>query len=72
MVEDFAALCGFGKNEQARDLEFDAESSTVYISTQQWAAPIAAIAAAFLAFCRRVSLSLYKFSCSCYTSLQIR
>ena len=35
VVDDLSRACGFGANEQARNLEYDSASSMVYISTQQ-------------------------------------
>lgn len=39
IIDNLASVCGFGANEQARDLEYDSASFMVYISTQQCAAP---------------------------------
>ncbi len=36
IVDNIASACGFGANEQARDLQYDSSSSMVYISTQQY------------------------------------
>ena len=35
IIDNLASVCGFGANEQARDLEYDSDSFMVYISTQQ-------------------------------------
>jgi hypothetical protein len=39
LVDNLSSVCGFGQNEQARDLEYDSDSATIYISTQQCVAP---------------------------------
>ena len=40
IVDNIAKACGFGANEQARDLQYDSGSTMLYISTQQCVHPI--------------------------------
>jgi len=39
IIDDLVSVCGFGANEQARDLEYDSHTAMVYISTQQCVKP---------------------------------
>ena len=39
IIDDLVSVCGFGANEQARDLEYDSHTAMVYINTQQCVKP---------------------------------